>query len=608
MTRVLFLQLPRPEHDPRAAEENIPMAAMYLRASLEKSGLFRMSPQALSTHKILSSRKKHSQSNQPLQHEITCLLPDPAWDQMDNASLVATLDALAPDVIACTLFCWNIERTLRVVRMLQRKRPRMHAIAGGPEVSREHPFLFTQPVFDACVCGEGEGVFPATVAALLEGHAVAYDSVAQKKLLPKQKSARVARTSQREAGIYEWGKAAAPKVSLAQALPSPESCPELPDHNGMAVLETIRGCPMRCTYCRYNQLREGIDILPAKKVLAMMKSFLQHGAREFRFVDPTMNARPDFDALLQGMARLNAGDRFRCFAELNAAALTKKQIHLLAKAGVHDIEIGVQCRAPHVRSAIRRHEDLARAEVNIRHMRAAGIDVSVDLMYGLPEQNEADFQSDFLWTQTLDDVRVQYFQTLLLPGTQLAQRHATWGIEASSKPPYGVQKTRAMSTATMRAIPAWCEEVTGLQMETRTSRFVGKRLRSLFKDRIRVPVTSLLTTLSSGAFRRAVVLEAESFFPHREAIATWIQKIIRAEPDSLWQFVLHMRNEEPLDVLDTCIAAITTTPRHVLDRTAQTQLRNRFAARKLFVELDTRGTFSPDWIDAAEETLAAVFL
>ena len=147
MTRkqnVLFLQLPSLDNDVHGPHENIPLVGIYQAHALETSragALF-----------------------------DACFLP-PESDEWDNAALVREITALRPAVIACTLYLWNVERTLRVLRQVRQELPETIILAGGPEAAAEHPLLFRSRVPDVVAIGEGVVVSAAARRLpLVAGH------------------------------------------------------------------------------------------------------------------------------------------------------------------------------------------------------------------------------------------------------------------------------------------------------------------------------------------------------------------------------------------------------------------------------------------------------
>ncbi|MCX7008777.1 MAG: radical SAM protein [Kiritimatiellaeota bacterium] len=430
--RIIYLQLPRLDNAARGRTENVPLAGVYLQQALRRAGL---SAQA---------------------QFIT--------EEWSDAALLELIAAQRPDAIAATLYLWNIERTLHVLRRVRAILPAVKIFGGGPEVAKDHPFLFRARVFDALVEGEGEAVFPE----LLRG---------------RMNFMNVAR---RAGSRYGWGAQPAPAATLAQMLPPANDARLQPDAHGMAYLETGRGCPLHCAYCRYPSLRTRMSFLSATEALARVRVLRRRGAKEIRFIDPTLNANPQFDALLRGLVRLNRRGGLKFFGELQAERLSADQIALLPRAGFTEIEAGVQSRDPLVLRAVHRPERLAPLERNIAALARAGVRVTIDLMYGLPHQRVGEVRSSLRWAWKQPHAYVQCLQTLLLPGTELRARRRKLGLCADARPPYGVRATPTMSSADIHALEATVYRKEAPDCPTR--RFVGENLPDLFRERNTVEV------------------------------------------------------------------------------------------------------------------------
>jgi radical SAM superfamily enzyme YgiQ (UPF0313 family) len=563
--QVLFIQLPQLDNDVSDVNENVPIAAAYLRHAAELAG----------EHRFFAFQT----------------LPEP--DQHMNTGALADLIARrAPDVVAATLYLWNIERTLRLFRLLRTRLPNVKLFAGGPEVARRHPFLFRRHDADVIVAGEGEAVFPALLRALRGGRAPDFDGVAT-----------------RTATGYRWGRQPAPPVDLATQLPPPGYGPCRPDARGMAYLETSRGCPMRCAYCRYPHLRRTLSFLPAAQALARVKALARLGAREIRFVDPTFNAHPEFRAILRRLAGMRRTPRPRFFAELNAAALTREDAALLAAAGFAEVEVGMQSRDPRVLRAIRRPSRLQPLDAGLRHLARERIKVTLDVMYGLPEQRLADVIRSTRWALGFPRANVQCLQTLLLPGTELRDCRARWRLRSEARPPYAVTATGTMSPDDFRAVERLLQRTPRLRSDVPTTRFVGARLPDLFPEqhRLAVPLDLGGAAVPGTGIRRAFLLEGPDLFARRAALTAFLRRVIRREPDSLFQFVLAPRHEEPLDLLERLANEIRAAPPHLLDRTAAVALAGKSASRRLLILARPEAKLAADWQAAAEAALSQWF-
>ena len=548
--RITYLQIPRLDNAARGRTENVPLAGVYLQHALTRAGL-------------------------AAQAEFVT-------EEWSDAKLLELFAAQKPDAIAATLYLWNVERTLHVLRRVRALLPGVKIFGGGPEVARDHPFLFRSRVFDALVEGEGEAVFPE----LLRG---------------RMNFMNVAR---RVGSRYVWGAQPAPASKLAEMLPPADDARLQPDAHGMAYLETGRGCPLHCAYCRYPSLRTRMSFLSATEALARVRVLRGRGAQEIRFIDPTLNANPQFDTLLRGLVRLNQSGGLKFFGELQAERLSAEQIALLPRAGFTEIEAGVQSRDPLVLRAVHRPERLAPLERNIAALARAGVRVTIDLMYGLPHQRVSEVRSSLRWAWRQPRAYVQCLQTLLLPGTELRARRRALGLHADARPPYGVRATPSMSSSDIHALEATVYRKEAPDCPTR--RFVGENLSDLFRERSVVDMRHAKVAAPRSA-RCALIFRGDNLWAEREKMLRVVRQALRAEPHALWQFVLEPRAEEPLDLLDALVAEIRRHGTQWQDRLATVAATGKLASRRVFIRLRRDGHYSRHWLAAAEQVLAENF-
>ena len=139
--------------------------------------------------------------------------------------------------------------------------------------------------------------------------------------------------------------------------------------------------------------------------------------------------------------------------------------------------------------------------------------------------------------------------------------------------------------------------------------FAGYAPGPLFPDVTRLDVSLNLRTfvLPEGVNRRALVLEGGGLYAHRGRIKQLLSRMVRTEPDVLWQFVLAPTHEEPLDLIDELTEVLRKAPAHILDRYASACLSGRLAARRLCICLQSGRRYDPAWVAAAEAVLRTSF-
>ncbi|MCC7299505.1 MAG: radical SAM protein, partial [Verrucomicrobia bacterium] len=395
---------------------------------------------------------------------------------------------------------------------------------------------------------------------------------------------------------WKRGSKPPPQINLASVQVPVEMLKPCIRTRPSVYIETSRGCPLTCTYCRYHHLQKGVRALPAEAAAQRVQQLRGFGAREIRFVDPTFNARADFVQLLERLAEINVDRKLGFFAELRADTLTPEQAALMAKVNFLDVEIGVQSTDPNVLRTIRRPANIAQVERGIRLLTGAGVKVTLDLMYGLPEQTIDDVRNSIEWARGLGpNITIQCMQTLLLPGTDLREQAEQYGMEAMPLPPYGVFSTSTMPEDDMRRIEVLLHDSDDMPADPVTARFTGYRLSGLFEERV-------------GLNRRAVVFRGGDLNARRKEICRTIKQSVASEPDVLWQFVLCPECEEPVQLLEAMIETIKKQPPHLLDRFASAELFDQIASRRIFVRLKRGRNYDAAWCEQVEELLGRHFV
>jgi hypothetical protein len=360
---------------------------------------------------------------------------------------------------------------------------------------------------------------------------------------------------------------------------------------------------MKCSYCRYSMSRAKGDYLSPEDVEARIRVLIERGTREIRFVDPTFNGNPTFRQILEGVGQLRTASGIKFFAELRVQWLEPLDVKLLARAGFSEIEIGVQSLDQAVIRRIHRPPALRGMEETLKRLTESGIGLTIDFMYGLPGQDREDVHRCLEWAKRFNEANVQCLQTLLLPGTALRRKRRMWEIVADKLPPYGVGSTATLSPEDILDI----EETISQKARTdaMTLRFVGHSLPDLFEERIVLQMEEPETEISAqgSTARRALIFRGNHLFQRRERILTAINAAIRSEPHILHQFILNPQGEEPLDLIETMIAAVRSHGRLWLDRFACVAGWDRLASRRVFVLLNRPGQYAKSWIRAAEALL-----
>ncbi|MEN2740859.1 radical SAM family heme chaperone HemW [Microbacterium sp. X-17] len=197
-------------------------------------------------------------------------------------------------------------------------------------------------------------------------------------------------------------------------------------------------CRVRCGYCDFNtytatELR-GVsqasyadsairEITLARRVLG--DAAAERPASTVFFGGGTPTLLPPGD-LARMLTAVRDGFGLRAGAEVTVEAnpdtVTEAVAAELAAAGVTRLSIGMQSAVPAVLATLDRTHDPARVESAVAAARAAGLDVSLDLIYGTPGESLDDWRRSLDAALALAPDHVSAYALIVEEGTQLERR------------------------------------------------------------------------------------------------------------------------------------------------------------------------------------------
>ncbi len=207
-------------------------------------------------------------------------------------------------------------------------------------------------------------------------------------------------------------------------------------------------CRVRCGYCDFNtytatELRGARQDAYADEVLreiALSRGVLEDAgalrpARTVFFGGGTPTLLPPGD-----LARMLAGirDTFglesgaEVTVEANPDTVTDAVASELAAAGVTRLSIGMQSAVPHVLRVLDRTHDPERVAVAVAAARAAGLAVSLDLIYGAPGESLADWRTSLEQAIALAPDHLSAYALIIEDGTKLERQIRRGEVAAPS--------------------------------------------------------------------------------------------------------------------------------------------------------------------------------
>ena len=372
---------------------------------------------------------------------------------------------------------------------------------GGPEVQLDNPWVVEHAAVDIAVVGEGEQTFAELLQILLrnitirEGRAPVpagahargakvnesinlsvpcvrthyrrYPAFADRYILNDLE--QLPGVVYKHDGELIWTAERTPLSDLS-VVPSPYllgflECPP----GSMLMVEVSRWCPYACSFCLYGRnmgTRLGDRYFGLQRVIDEIRWGREHGMTQVHFVEANLNLVPIFRPLMEALAELNTDRRLAFYAELRGEHLNEQAVDALDRANVRFVEVGLQSSNPVALRASHRRTDLARWAAGTRRLYSRDIEVYLDVILGLPEDDEAGVHGtlDFIQREKLGDYDI--FMLQALPGTAVRREAARHGIVHQDRPPYYVLATGRFEPQTLRCLRRELRAAAGLDPDT----------------------------------------------------------------------------------------------------------------------------------------------
>ena len=349
----------------------------------------------------------------------------------DEGFIASELFHMQPNAVFFSCYIWNINIIRRVARTLRKVLPGVRIVFGGPEASYEYDELLE--VADIIAIGEGEQTFVNLLSHMENGTPAL---------------AEIAGIAYRENGETRF-------MGYVEPLDL-QNIPFMYDENNLAgcanriiYYEASRGCPFNCQYC-LSSVERGVRFLPLARVFEDLAFFLRHKVKQVKFIDRTFNANPS--RALEVCRFLMANDNgvtnfhFEVAAELLDAPLV--ECFCAARAGLFQLEIGVQSTNAQTLTEVRRSNDFDKLAHAVGEIRAAKrTHLHLDLIAGLPGEDYISFARSFNEVYALVPHQLQLGFLKLLKGSGLRRDAAKFGIVYDDDAPYEVLATNVLPHA-----------------------------------------------------------------------------------------------------------------------------------------------------------------
>jgi oxygen-independent coproporphyrinogen-3 oxidase len=197
-------------------------------------------------------------------------------------------------------------------------------------------------------------------------------------------------------------------------------------------------CRVRCGYCDFNtytaaELRGARqdqyadtllhEVALARRVLTDAGALRPAATVFFGGGTPTLLPAGDLARMLAGVRdAFGIAPEAEITVEANPDTVTDASAAALAAAGVTRLSLGMQSAVPHVLAALDRTHQPAAVRTAVHAARTAGLDVSLDLIYGAPGESLSDWRVSLDAALALEPDHVSAYALIVEQGTKLARQ------------------------------------------------------------------------------------------------------------------------------------------------------------------------------------------
>ncbi|MGC5166664.1 radical SAM family heme chaperone HemW [Luteimicrobium sp. DT211] len=213
--------------------------------------------------------------------------------------------------------------------------------------------------------------------------------------------------------------------------------PAAPAERAFGVYVHVPFCTVRCGYCDFNtytsaelgggasQVAYADTALRELDLAARVLDDAGLGGRPVSTVffgggTPTVLPADDLARLLRGVRDTwGLADGAEVTTEANPDSVTPASLRTLVDAGFTRVSFGMQSAVPHVLATLERTHDPRRIPEVVAWARNAGLDVSLDLIYGTPGESVADWRASVEAALATGVDHVSAYALVVEPGTRM---------------------------------------------------------------------------------------------------------------------------------------------------------------------------------------------
>lgn len=312
--------------------------------------------------------------------------------------IVNDILAINPDAVGFTVSFFQLIPSLYVSKLLKKRRKGIKIILGGAYLDENFSFHILQlfPYIDYVIIGEGEQTLYELCKAIDKRNFAILSKI--RGIVFRDQQNKIVINRRREL------------IKNLNSLPIPDfsdyfthSLANKPPPYPKIVLEGSRGCFYgKCSFCNLNyQWKNCYRFKSDERVLnEILHCVKKYKVLSFLFCDTNMSNRK---SLFEKLSRLNYD--LEIYAEISGHGVNRDFFRILKRAGVREIQIGIEALSDHLLRILNKGVDVMRNVEMLKWCSEFEISVFYNLIYGIPGEKKEDIE------ETLENMQyVKYFQ------------------------------------------------------------------------------------------------------------------------------------------------------------------------------------------------------
>lgn len=369
------------------------------------------------------------------QRERSCWNIISATLNSDKNVITAEAASLKPDFIFSTLWLFNSDYSLSVLKRIKSLLPDVSIILGGPEFLGENRrFLETNPEVSAVFRGEAEEMFPQFIQSILDNRPDF--SIPGFCYLNNKREYK----DNGHSSVGDFLSLVPAEYSVFFRFDKP-----------FIQFETSRGCFNTCSFCVSGSNCSRVQFLPPEIIRQRLIFLKSKGVKDVRILDRTFNGNEKHaKALLKIFSDFSGSMKFHL--EIHPAIIKEELREILKSmpADLLHVEAGIQSLDDTVLIKSGRAGNSYNSMEGLKFLLSLKLfEVHADLIAGLPGYSFNRLLEDYINLAGTAPDEIQTELLKVLPGTEFRRNASELGLKYSPVPPYEVLQTDCMTPQEM---------------------------------------------------------------------------------------------------------------------------------------------------------------